>query len=142
MKELTVDATFANIETVTEFVNAKLEAVDCPPRALMQIDVALDELVSNVARYAYEPDVGSVTVRVETEQDPPAVHITLIDRGRPFNPLAAEDPDVSASLENRRIGGLGIFLVKKTMDALHYERREDRNLLRITKLLTRKAETP
>ena len=133
MQELNLEAAVANISTVTDFVNAILEELDCPMKAQLQIDVAIDELFSNIARYAYAPGTGPATVRVETEEDPRAVILTFIDRGTPFDPLAAEDPDITAPAEERSIGGLGGFLVKKTMDDVRYERRDGQNILRITK---------
>ena len=133
MQELSLEAAVANISTVTDFVNAILEELDCPMKAQLQIDVAIDELFSNIARYAYAPGTGPATVRVETEEDPRAVILTFIDRGTPFDPLAAEDPDITAPAEERSIGGLGVFLVKKTMDDVRYERRDGQNILRITK---------
>ncbi len=133
MQELNLEAAVANISTVTDFVNAILEELDCPMKAQLQIDVAIDELFSNIARYAYAPGTGPATVRVETEEDPRAVILTFIDRGTPFDPLAAEDPDITAPAEERSIGGLGVFLVKKTMDDVRYERRDGQNILRITK---------
>ena len=133
MQELNPEAAVANISTVTDFVNAILEELDCPMKAQLQIDVAIDELFSNIAKYAYAPGTGPATVRVETEEDPRAVILTFIDRGTPFDPLAAEDPDITAPAEERSIGGLGVFLVKKTMDDVRYERRDGQNILRITK---------
>jgi Anti-sigma regulatory factor (Ser/Thr protein kinase) len=133
MQELNLEAAVANISTVTDFVNAILEELDCPMKARLQIDVAIDELFSNIAQYAYAPGTGPATVRVETEEDPRAVILTFIDRGTPFDPLAAEDPDITAPAEERSIGGLGVFLVKKTMDDVRYERRDGQNILRITK---------
>ena len=133
MQELNLEAAVANIPAVTDFVNAILEELDCPMKARMQIDVAIDELFSNIAQYAYAPGTGPATVRVETEEDPRAVILTFIDRGIPYEPLAAEDPDITAPAEERSIGGLGVFLVKKTMDDVRYERRDGQNILRITK---------
>ena len=70
MKELTVDATVENIMRVTAFVDEQLEALDCPVKAQMQIDIAIDELFGNIAHYAYHPEVGAATVRVEVVQEP------------------------------------------------------------------------
>ena len=133
MKELTIDATVDHIAAVTEFVNAQLEEYDCPMKAQMQIDLAIDELFSNIAYYAYAPETGPATVRVEVREGPLAVVITFIDHGKPFDPLAGEDPDVSLPLEERKEGGLGIFLVKKTMDDVSYEYRDGQNILRVRK---------
>ena len=135
MKELNIAATVENIEAVTDFVNAQLEALDCPMKAQMQIDIAIDELFGNIAHYAYHPEVGDATVRVEVQEDPVAVIITFIDGGVPYDPLAAADPDITLSAEERAIGGLGIFMVKKTMDEITYRYENGSNILSIRKNL-------
>ena len=133
MKELTINATVENIETVTAFVDEQLEELGCPMKAQMQIDIAIDELFSNIAHYAYNPEVGPATVRVEVTRDPLAVVVTFIDQGKQYDPLAKEDPDVTLSAEERDIGGLGIYIVKKSMDDISYEYRDGQNILRIKK---------
>ncbi len=133
MKELTLAATIENIEKVTDFVNAQLEEIDCPMKAQMQIDIAIDELFGNIAHYAYNPETGPATVRVEVTEKPISVIITFIDHGVPYDPLKQEDPDISLSAEERSIGGLGVFMVKKTMDEISYEYRDGKNILRIRK---------
>lgn len=133
MKELTLPATIENIETVIDFVNGQLEEIKCPLKTQMQIDIAIDELFGNIAHYAYNPETGPATVRVEVTEDPIAVVITFIDRGVPYDPLKKEDPDITLSAEERAIGGLGIFMVKKTMDEISYEYKDGKNILRIKK---------
>ena len=135
MKELTIEATTGNIETVTDFVNEQLETLDCSMKVQMQVDIAIDELFSNLARYAYNPETGSATVQVEVTENPLAVVITFIDHGKPYDPLAKEDPDTKLSAEERQIGGLGIYMVKKTMDDVSYEYKDGRNILKIKKNL-------
>ena len=135
MRELTIDALTGNIPAVTEFVDRQLEALDCPMRAQMQIDIAIDELFSNIAYYAYNPDVGPATVRVEVMEDPMAVVVTFIDHGVPYDPLAQKDPNITLSAEERDVGGLGIYMVKKSMDAVSYEYRDGQNILTIRKNL-------
>jgi anti-sigma regulatory factor (Ser/Thr protein kinase) len=135
MKELTITATVENIETVTDFVNEQLEALDCPMKAQMQIDIAIDELFSNIAHYAYNPETGNATVQVEVVENPLAVIITFIDNGVPYDPLKSDDPDTTLSAEERDIGGLGIFMVKKTMDEITYEYKDGHNILSIKKNL-------
>ena len=95
MKELTVDAVGENLAAVTEFVDAELEALDCPLKTQFKIDVAVDELFTNVAQYAYVPDTGKVTVQFGVEENPTTAVITFIDRGKPFNPMLAKEPDVT-----------------------------------------------
>ena len=136
MKELTIAATVENIETVTDFVNEQLEAFDCPMKAQMQIDIAIDELFGNIAHYAYNPEIGQATVRVEVVEDPLSVVITFIDNGVPYDPLAKADPDTTLSAEERDIGGLGIYMVKKSMDDIAYEYKDGHNILSIKKKLS------
>lgn len=133
MKELTIAATTENIGVVTDFVNEQLESFDCPIKAQMQIDIAIDELFGNIAHYAYNPEVGDATVRVEVKDDPLAVVITFIDKGVPYDPLKKSDPDTSLSAEEREIGGLGIYMVKKSMDEISYEYKDGQNILTILK---------
>ena len=133
MKELTIAATIENIETVTDFVNEQLEAYDCPMKAQMQIDIAIDELFGNIAHYAYNPEIGSATVRVEVIEDPLSVVITFIDNGIPYDPLKKEDPNTTLSADEREIGGLGIFITKKTMDTVTYAYENGENILTMIK---------
>ena len=133
MAEMTIEATVENIPVVTDFVNEHLEALDCPIKAQTQIDIAIDELFGNIAHYAYSPETGPATVLVDVEDDPLSVIITFIDNGTPFDPLAKEDPDITLSAEERKIGGLGVFLVKQTMDDVSYEYKDGHNILRIKK---------
>ena len=135
MKELTITATVENIGTVTDFVNEQLEALDCPMKAQMQIDIAIDELFGNIAHYAYHPDVGNATVRVEVTEEPLAVIVTFIDKGMPYDPLRAAEPDITLSAEERNLGGLGIYMVKKSMDEITYEYKDGQNILSIKKKL-------
>lgn len=133
MKELTLPATIENIEKVTDFVNEQLEEIECPMKAQMQIDIAIDELFGNIAHYAYNPETGPATVRVEVTEEPISVIITFIDHGVPYDPLKNDDPDITLSAEERAIGGLGVFMVKKTMDEISYEYKDGKNILRIRK---------
>ena len=133
--ELVIEAATENLPEVQAFVEQQLEAVDCSPRAQMQFGIAVEEIFVNIANYAYAPDKGKATVRVELTEDPTTVTITFVDHGVPYDPLAKKDPDVSLAADEREIGGLGIFLTKKTMDDLHYEYRDGKNILTLTKKL-------
>ena len=134
MKEITVEARSENVSLVTEFVEEQLECMDCPMKIQMKMGIAIDELFSNIALYAYPSGNGNVTVKVEKQEEPAAVKITFIDRGVPYDPLKKEDPDVTLSAEKREIGGLGIYLVKKTMDDISYEYKDGQNVLSVLKL--------
>ncbi len=133
MKELQVDATLENLEAVQNFVSGVLEENDCPMKAQIQIEVAVEELYVNIAHYAYGEGCGSAVIQVEISGEPKTAHITFIDSGTPYDPLAKADPDVSLSAEKREIGGLGIFIVKKSMDDMQYEYKDGQNRLTIIK---------
>ena len=133
MPKITLPATLENIETATDFINAILENADCSMKAQMQLDIALDELMSNVARYAYAPETGSITVSMEILEEPRRAVLTLTDEGVPYDPVKKEDPDISLSAEERSIGGLGIFIVKKSMDEMTYEYNDGKNIVTIIK---------
>lgn len=133
MKELTLDATIQNLNQVNIFLDEELEALGCPMKTQLQIDVAVEEIFVNIASYAYGSEIGNAIIQVEGEKDPDRVIITFIDSGIPYNPLEKEDPDVTLSAEERQIGGLGIYMVKKSMDNMEYERKDDKNILKIMK---------
>lgn len=132
MKELTLQAAIANIPQVTAWLEQWLEEMDCPLKAQLQLAVAVDELFSNIAQYAYGEGGGEATLRLE-KLTPPAIRLTFLDRGKPYDPLQKEDPDVTLSAEQRQIGGLGIYMVKKSMDAMTYQYKDGQNVLTIVK---------
>ena len=134
--ELTIEALAENLATVTEFVDVRLEQVNCPMKAQMQIDVALEEIFINIANYAYQPGKGPATVRVDVTDNPLTVTITFVDHGIPYDPLAKDDPDVTLPADQREIGGLGIFMTKKLMDDVVYEYKDGSNILRLVKKLS------
>lgn len=133
IKELSIEAKVDHLENVLAFVDGELEQIACPMKRQMQIDIAVEELYVNIAHYAYAPETGMVTLRVETTETPASVAITFTDQGRSYNPLAKADPDVALSADERQIGGLGIFMVKKSMDEMDYEYRDGKNILTIRK---------
>ncbi len=132
MKELSIEARVENLDTVLDFVNAQIG--ECPARTQNQIRIAVDEIFSNIARYAYHPEVGDAMVRIIAGED---IIIEFEDSGTAYNPLSLEDPDTSLPTMEREIGGLGVFLVKKLMDSVSYRREGDRNILTIKKKQTR-----
>lgn len=135
MSELNIEAKTENLDKVLAFVDQHLEERGCAVQVQMQIDIAVEELFVNIAQYAYAPNIGVATIRVELQEDPLVVVITFIDNGIPYNPLAKEDPDITLSAEERQIGGLGIYMVKKSMDDMSYEYKDGQNILQIKKQL-------
>jgi len=135
MADLTVDALVSNLDQVLAFVDGQLETMDCSMKAQMQIDVAVEEIYVNIANYAYAPETGKAYISVLPDPENASVTIEFRDNGIPFDPLAKADPDVTLSAEERKIGGLGIYMVKKSMDAMEYSRKDGQNILTITKKL-------
>ena len=135
MKELIVEAKRENLPEVQSFIDEQLEAVDCPMTTRIAIDVAVEELFVNIASYAYEHGEGVAVVQVTVHEEPLSVEITFIDNGRQYDPLAKADPDITLSVKERKKGGLGIFMVKNTMDNVSYEYKDGKNILTIKKNL-------
>ena len=133
MKELTIEAIPENVEKVVDFVETQLKEYGCGLRTMTAVEVAVDELFSNIAHYAYNPETGEATVLVDVKEEPLSVEITFIDNGVPYDPLKKEDPDTTLSADERPIGGLGIFIVKKSMDSVDYEYKDGKNILTIKK---------
>ena len=132
---LTVPAEIANVDRVTAFVDERLEELDCPMRVQLQIDVAIDEILANICSYAYGEGTGMVSVSFEPLDGGRAVRMTFEDTGIEFDPLLRPAPDTTLPIEKRGIGGYGIYIVRKTMDDVSYERRGDRNILGVVKRL-------
>ena len=128
MKEIVLDAKVDNLSQLLSIIDEELENAGCSMKGQMQIDVAVEEIFVNVASYAYEDGNGSCTIQVDTDPVNSYVTITFIDEGIPYNRLAKEDPDVTLSADEREIGGLGIVIVKKSMDKTAYERKDNKNV--------------
>lgn len=128
MKKINVAPQLGSIDTVTAFFEECLEGQDAPMKVVSQIDIAIDEIFSNIARYS-----GATAVSVGCEAEKNRVVLRFADNGRPYDPTEKADPDVTLSAEERDIGGLGIFMVKKTMDEIQYEYEDGFNILTIQK---------
>ncbi len=133
MKELMIEAKTENLDAVLDFISAELEAVSCPMKLQMQIAIAVEEIFVNIAHYAYNPETGGAVIRVAV--DGAAVQIEFEDMGRPFNPLENETPDITLSADEREVGGLGIFMVKKMMDTVEYRHENGKNILAVKKTI-------
>lgn len=119
------------LSSVISFVEAELEEAGANIKTLMQVCVAVEEIFVNVAHYAYPEKSGDVSLSIDVTGENATLVIT--DSGIPFNPLEKADPDITLSAEDRNIGGLGIFMVKKSMDEVRYERRGDNNIFTMVK---------
>ena len=135
MKRLDIEAKIDKLNDVLQFLEAQLEENNCSPKAQVQLDVAVEEIFVNIAHYAYSnKEDGRAIIDIEFPKDD-YVSITFYDKGIPYDPLAKEDPDITLSAEERQIGGLGIFMTKKTMDDVIYEHKDDQNILILKKSL-------
>ncbi len=131
--EITVPAELEKLKDVNDFIVEKLDELDCPPRAQVQLEIAIEEIFVNIANYAYNPVIGKATVRMDVDEDARRVSLRFEDEGTPYNPLAREDPDITLGVEDRGVGGLGIYMTKKSMDDVVYSYEDGKNILVITK---------
>ena len=121
------------LSDVLGFVDQMLDRFGCPMKIQMAVCVAIEEVFVNVAHYAYPEGQGDVTLSVSFDEGSSTVTFRMIDQGVPFDPLKKPDPDITLSVEDREIGGLGIFITKKTMDSICYVHENGENVLTMTK---------
>ena len=136
MQKLNIEAKVENLSEVIGFLDSRLEELDCPMKVQIQLDVAVEELFVNIAHYAYGSETGMAEILFDHDPQDNAVSITFIDSGVPYDPLAKPDPDVTLSAEEREIGGLGIYMVKKSVTDISYKYEDGHNILTIVKRLT------
>lgn len=131
MTERIFPAEIDELAAVIAFLEEELDKAEASPKLVVTLSVALEELFVNVAHYAYPDSKGTAKIEIDTSGD--SVVIRLTDSGIPFDPLAKPDPDITESAEKRKIGGLGIYMVKKSMDSISYQRQDGKNILTISK---------
>lgn len=135
VKSICVPANSEELENVWGFISEELEHHDCPMRASMQLEMAVEEIFVNISSYAYKPVEGEAEIKVAIQEEPLSVIIQFLDAGKPFNPLAKEDADISPEAIEERTGGLGILMVKNMMDDVSYEYEDGKNIFTIQKSL-------
>ena len=135
MQELVIEAKLENLDEVNNFVNNSIAEIDCSRKSVMQLGVIVEEIFVNIASYAYPKAVGLVTIQSEVQENPATITLTFIDSGVEYNPLVEKDPDLELSVEERQIGGLGIFLVKSMVEKISYSYEGGKNILTLTKNL-------
>ena len=133
--KIVVKADKSNLGKIFDFVNKELSSYNCDESVINKINIAIEEIFVNIASYAYEKDAGEVEIVCEIFEKPLKVEISFLDSGKEFNPLAYAEPDTTVSLEDRKVGGLGILLTKKLMDGVKYEYVDGKNVLKIEKEL-------
>ena len=135
MKELIIEAIIDNLDEVIDFINEELSMHNCDAGLQSEIDVAVEEIFVNVANYAYKPATGKVTISISTDEEFAA---RFEDAGRAYNPIEHTDPDLNIPIMERKLGGLGILLVRQIMDNVTYERVDDKNVLTMSKRIIKK----
>lgn len=131
MNERTFPASVDALNDAMAFVEEELERAGCSASAAMQITIAAEELFVNIAHYAYPGESGSMKLGIDIADG--MATLRFVDYGIPFDPLQKTDPDVTLDAESRDIGGLGIFMVKKSMDDVQYDRKDNQNILTLKK---------
>ena len=135
MSEIKLEAKIENIPVAQDFLHEHTDKFECPFGVMIQLEIAIEEIFTNISLYAYGDEPGTATVGIETTDDPPTVYITFTDSGVPYDPLKKDDPDITLGADERPIGGLGIFMVKETMDDMKYEYKDGKNILTLKKIL-------
>lgn len=133
MLEQSFPAEDAALSKVIAFAEEELEKAECPMRTLMQITVSIEEIFVNIARYAYPEKAGEMLLGIDYDDCEKIFTFRFRDQGIPFNPLDKPDPDVTLPAEERKVGGLGIFLMKKNMDGYSYTYENNENILTMWK---------
>ena len=121
------------LNEVIGFVEETLESFECPMKTITAICVAIEEVFVNIAHYAYGGGDGDMTLDIGFDEKTRNITFAMSDKGIPFDPLKKPDPDITLSAEERQIGGLGIFITKKTMDSVAYSYEDGKNILTMIK---------
>ena len=135
MTKQTFPARTEELPNILGFVEETLEAYGCPMKIQMAVCVAIEEVFVNVAHYAYGSGEGAMNLGIGFDEENRAITFRMTDKGIPFDPLKKPDPDITLSAEEREIGGLGIFITKKTMDSVTYAYENGENILTMIKTI-------
>lgn len=133
MKERIFEAKKNSLTEVLAFLEGELEKVSCDIRTQTALCIAMEEIFVNIADYAYPEGGGTARISIDIDEETRIATFAVCDTGIPFDPLKKEEPDITLSAERREVGGLGIFIVKKTMDSVAYIRENGENRLTMTK---------
>lgn len=134
--ELVIEAKVEKLQQVKKFVVSQLEETDFKMKTKMHLELAVEEIFTNISIYAFKTGVGEVTIKTSLSDDETELTVTFEDGGIEYNPLKHKDPDVTLPGSERKIGGLGIFMTKKVTDEIAYKYEDGKNILQIKKNLT------
>ena len=127
---ITVNPTMETVSQIAAFVEEEMEKLEISPKISMKLMIAVDEIYSNIIRYS-----GATEATIKIEKTETELCLWFIDNGKPYNPLDAEEPDITTSSEDRKIGGLGIFMVRKMLNNVEYKYIDGKNILKLTKVI-------
>jgi len=145
MENITISADKKELNTVLDFINKNLDSLNPSPKFRMQLELSVEETFSNIVNYAYNlkntNNTGNnednnkeiIIINYHVKKNPLKVVVEFLDYGIPYNPLKNEDPNTSLSSNDRKIGGLGIFLIKKNVDHIEYRYEKNKNILKLEK---------
>lgn len=128
----------ANVELIDKMINpiiSSFEEIEVEHKKIYQVTLALEEIFANISKYAYPSGEGMIDIFYEIDKDEKQLKVIIKDKGTAFNPLEKEDPDLGASVSERKIGGLGIYIVKNIIDDIQYQRINNENVLKLIKQL-------
>lgn len=132
-KKIVVPADMEHLDDVMDTLHDIMAGGNVDENLQLRIDLAVEEMYTNIANYAYRGKVGEASINCALSDNPKEVIIEFTDSGIPYNPLEKDDPDITLKAEDRQIGGLGIFLTKTIMDDVNYEYKDGKNVLTIKK---------
>jgi anti-sigma regulatory factor (Ser/Thr protein kinase) len=133
MKNMEFHATLENLDSMMEFIMNDVEKLNLESKQKMRIRLACEEALVNIISYAYPKEIGKLQIIHQISVEPKKLWLQIIDEGIPFNPLLKEEPDLALPIEQRKMGGLGVYIFRNIMDTVHYERKEGKNILSFTK---------
>lgn len=129
MESLRLPARSEALESACSFVVERMRRWNLAPALVLKVELVLEEVLTNIVKYAYPGAAGMMEVSCSLEDE--RMRLIFRDWGRPFNPLEKEPPTLSPDINERPVGGLGIFLVQRLVDHVTYERADDRNVLTV-----------
>jgi serine/threonine-protein kinase RsbW len=131
----------SELNTLCDQLEGFCDALGLNKKYMFEVNLALDELFTNIISYGYK-DQAEHVIKIDISCTGDTLHIRIEDDGQPFNPTIADAPDVKCILEDRDIGGLGIFLIKKVMDQIVYKREKGKNVIILKKKVDCRTNQP
>jgi len=132
MEKVTIPAQLENLDLMLDVIVRNADKVGFDSKSKFQIKLASEEILVNIIHYAYPEKSGAVEIFIDPKPNE-RLELVFTDWGIPFDPLSLPEPKICVPLEERKIGGLGVFLVRKIMDELRYQRQGDRNIFAVVK---------